>query len=348
MRNTPTLTIAIPTYNRAGYLRLTLERIQAQRSGAMADAVELLVCDNHSSDGTQAVLDAAKCVDSSIRIVRHDENIGPDRNMRACFELATGRYVWILGDDDFPAPGLLAELLPALMERDYGLVYLRPYGYDDIDASGRPPAIGGMRRYADVAPFLRRVGAHLTFISSMIVSKALLAGVDVFDAPTQNLLQLDIYLSACLRASQFLYVARYAVVCKRNNSGGYDFAEVFATRLFQIMQRYRDRGLPQRAVDALFGAMLLRYYPQYIVLMRWKRQAGVDAAYVRFEQCFGNRRLFRYFLAPIFKLPRPMALIWGGVCTLIGRSVGGDFLRGVVFAWRSAGRYLPAGRAMRR
>ncbi len=335
----PTLTIAIPTYNRARFLQLTMERIQAQRSALVPGQVELLVCDNHSGDGTPSILATAARSDPSIRIVRNATNIGPDANMRTCFEQAQGRYVWILGDDDFPAPGLLERLLPLLGQDSYGLVYLRPYGYDEDFDAERPAGLRRVKRYDSLAPFLRRVGAHLTFISSIIVSKEILEGCMVFDAPTENLLQLEIYLAAGRLGSHFLDAGHYSVVCKRNNSGGYDYADVFATRFSAVLRRHAALGLPQAAIDALTGAMLLRYYPQYLMAMRWRRQ-DVSAAYEKFAACYHGRWQFSVILAPIFFWPRPLALVWGGFWTAVGRSIGGDFLRGLAFAYSALRRRL--------
>ena len=55
--NTPLLTIAIPTYNRAGDLGTALGHIAGQL-GPLADRVEVLVSDNCSTDATAEVVAA--------------------------------------------------------------------------------------------------------------------------------------------------------------------------------------------------------------------------------------------------------------------------------------------------
>ena len=52
----PKVTVAIPTYNRAKYLRQTLEGLAAQRFPR--DHVEVLVIDNNSTDDTAAAVAA--------------------------------------------------------------------------------------------------------------------------------------------------------------------------------------------------------------------------------------------------------------------------------------------------
>jgi glycosyltransferase involved in cell wall biosynthesis len=329
----PTLTIAIPTYNRAEFLAKTLGRIQEQRAQFKHGEVELLVCDNHSNDATAEVLADFAARDPSLRVLRHDANIGPDRNTATCFMQARGQYVWILGDDDIPVDGLLARLLDRLKPGRFGLIYLRPYGYDVDDRAERPPSPPDMREYSDVARFLGKVGAHLTFISSIIVSKDFAGTVDFLQCDANNLLQLEIYLRAAERAERFLYVSGYCVACKRNNSGGYNFSKVFVTTLSQVLERHvRDSGLPAAAAKSIQNSMLLSYYPQRILLMRLRGEAGLSSALSVFHQQFGGSRLFRLLLRPIFTWPRWAAVAWGSLWTLIGRCASGDLTRGIYFA----------------
>lgn len=338
----PILTIAIPTFNRADFLSHTLERIQAQRSAMENGKVELLVCDNHSDDSTPDVLRAFQALDPSIRITRHNTNIGPDHNTAACFMLAHGRYVWLLGDDDFPVDGLLARLVPFLEESKFGLVYLKPYGYDVDPLAEYPSGLGGAHEYTNLAAFLYRVGAHLTFISSIVVYKDLVADLDFLACEANNLLQLEIYLAAAERSSNYLCMSHYSVACKRNNSGGYDFAEVFVTRLGAVVERHVRQGMPVAAAHALSKAMLLRYYPQNVLFMRLRRDEKLQASYLKFLHNFKNKVLFWIVVAPIFNLPRWPAIAWGGTWTLVGRGLGGDMTRGIKFCYSGLKRALLA------
>jgi glycosyltransferase involved in cell wall biosynthesis len=335
----PTLTIAIPTFNRASYLRHTLERIQEQRFAIGTDRIELLVCDNHSEDSTPDVLRAVQALDPSIRITRHNTNIGPDHNIATSFMLARGRYVWILGDDDFPVDGLLVGLIPILEKSDYGLVYLKPYGYDTDPIAERPFSLGSEHEYANLATFLYRVGAHLTFISSILVYKDFLEKHDFLAGEANNLLQVEIYLAAAERSSKYLYISRYSVACKRNNSGGYDFTEVFVERLNVVIDRHLQHGRPA-AARALRNAIMLRYYPQYILFMRLRRDKKAQENYSKFKKCYNKNAIFWIVIAPIFALPRWAAIAWGGCWTFLGRGLGGDMMRGIQFAYNGLKRSL--------
>ncbi|MCD4669855.1 MAG: glycosyltransferase family 2 protein [Actinomycetia bacterium] len=91
----PLVTIAIPTYNRAGsYLREAL-------AGAMNQTyenIEIIVSDNCSSDNTEAFIKGIS--DRRIRYFRHKKNIGANNNFNYCLEQAKGDYFLLLQDDD--------------------------------------------------------------------------------------------------------------------------------------------------------------------------------------------------------------------------------------------------------
>jgi glycosyltransferase involved in cell wall biosynthesis len=91
-----TLTIAIPTYNGARTIARCLASILPQ----IEDGVEVLVCDNGSSDETSALVQRMAREHRQIRYARNETNVGFDRNVDLCFQRARGEFVWILSDDD--------------------------------------------------------------------------------------------------------------------------------------------------------------------------------------------------------------------------------------------------------
>src|SRR3989338_5944877 len=90
----PKVTIAIPTYNRAKLLSQAIESVLVQTYKDF----ELLISDNASTDETNNVVTSFK--DPRIRYHRNRKNIGMMSNWNKCVELAQGKYLMILGDDD--------------------------------------------------------------------------------------------------------------------------------------------------------------------------------------------------------------------------------------------------------
>jgi glycosyltransferase involved in cell wall biosynthesis len=66
--------------------------------------------DNASNDNTSEIV---ACFHKKINInyIRHDTNIGPEKNLCQVIAAASGKYVWILSDDDPLVEGICAHLL---------------------------------------------------------------------------------------------------------------------------------------------------------------------------------------------------------------------------------------------
>ena len=167
----PLLTIAIPTYNRARYLRENLNVLFDQL--AAEPRVELIISDNASPDETPEVVSGFVERGLQVRYLRNETNVGPDANFLQCFELARGKYVWLVGDDDIILPGGIARTLALLAMEDYGLVYVTPYSFLKDFLAEKP--LDTVELSAEVIPdgmqFVNKAGPLLMFISAMIVNK---------------------------------------------------------------------------------------------------------------------------------------------------------------------------------
>jgi abequosyltransferase len=334
MSGRPKLSIAIPTYKRAAFLALTLAQLRQEIASVAPGAVEVVVSDNCSPDETPAVVAAAIDAGLPIRSIRNDSNIGSDRNIAQVFNLARGEYVLILGDDDLFVDGALATLLARLSERTYGVVCLRPYGYVNDFRREYPGGAGPDRLFTDCASFLCAIGEYLTLISACVINKRLIDDVEAGHFVGGNLTQVHLGLAAALAASHNLYVTRYSVACKRNNSGGYEFWRVFADELWDILDAYRGPKLPASGIRAVQTRYIFRFYPFYLLRERRDGGPGVEDARKRLRARFGDRMLFWVWLAPILFGPRPLALAWGAFTTFVGRGLTGDLRRGLAFAFR--------------
>lgn len=329
----PLLTIAIPTWRRATFLEKTLTqlRLELQRSDR-AGLVEVLVSDNCSPDQTPEVVKAEVAAGLPITYIRNDENIGSDANIAQCFNLASGRYVLILGDDDFLVDGVLDHLLDLLTGVDFGVVCLRPYGFENDFRREYPGAAGKDRVFVDSGDFLARIASLMTLISACVVNKQLIGDIDAREFCGGNLVQVHLVIRAALAAKQNVFVERYSVACTRNNSGGYDHAQVFVGSLGDTLDAYQDKGLTKETIRAIEKRLLIGYLPFYLFRQRLSREGDLSATYASFRRRFSKRWLFRLWAAPIIRLPRPLALVWGAFVVIVGRGINGDLKRGAVFA----------------
>src|SRR4051794_28205395 len=66
--------------------------------------IELVICDNASTDGTEGVCHDLVRADSRIVYHRHPANIGLTYNFVSAIQIAKGTYFRWIGDDDWLAP----------------------------------------------------------------------------------------------------------------------------------------------------------------------------------------------------------------------------------------------------
>ena len=104
------VTVCIPTYNRANFLREAIQSVLNQTY----THVQVLVCDNASTDNTAEVV---KSFDAA-RVTYHRQpfNVGIAGNHQTCAELASTDYVAFLSDDDLYKPDHIESCMAALRE----------------------------------------------------------------------------------------------------------------------------------------------------------------------------------------------------------------------------------------
>jgi glycosyltransferase involved in cell wall biosynthesis len=113
MDNPVLLSICIPTFNRSEYLRVMLEALLPQVA-EVGSRVEVWVSDNASTDDTPKVVEQASRL-GPVTYSRNDSNLGPLGNIiKPATQLATGEYVWLVGDHNLFMPGALSEVVGKL------------------------------------------------------------------------------------------------------------------------------------------------------------------------------------------------------------------------------------------
>jgi glycosyltransferase involved in cell wall biosynthesis len=109
----PLLSIVIPTYNRPERVAERLQELVSQCS----DECEILVLDNASDVNVEAYIRSRdETTAERIRFHRNPGNVGLAANICRAYEVAQGRWVWTLGDDDQVEAGAVAAILDTLKD----------------------------------------------------------------------------------------------------------------------------------------------------------------------------------------------------------------------------------------
>jgi len=111
----PLVSVVVPAFNEAGNLPGLVDEVVAALRGHLA--FELIVVDDHSTDDTLAVLQAAKARCPELRVLSHARQCGQSTGLRTGIRAARAPWVATLDGDGQNDPADLPRLLAA---RDAG------------------------------------------------------------------------------------------------------------------------------------------------------------------------------------------------------------------------------------
>lgn len=119
----PKVSVIVPNYNHAPYLRQRLDSIYAQHYRNF----EVILLDDCSSDGSREILiEYARRHAANTTTFFNEVNSGGVFNQwKKALELATGELVWIAESDDFCEPNFLAELVRFFRHDAVSLAFAR-------------------------------------------------------------------------------------------------------------------------------------------------------------------------------------------------------------------------------
>lgn len=123
----PTISIIIPNYNHAPYLK---ERIDSVLNQTYQD-FEVIILDDKSTDNSKDVIEQYRNHPKISHIIYNKVNSGSTfKQWEKGIELATGEWIWIAESDDFCELYFLSELMEiATKYLSAGLIYCQSYFY---------------------------------------------------------------------------------------------------------------------------------------------------------------------------------------------------------------------------
>ena len=175
---TQTVTIAIPTYNRAD--RFLQSAIECALEQTWED-LEIIVSDNCSTDNTGEVVKSYS--DSRLRYIRQEENIGANNNFNFCVNNANGDYLLLFHDDDVIDRDMVAACMDAAAgDTSFGLIRT---GTRLIDGEGKlireVPNFAGGLGYNDFFRGWMR-GEFTSYVCSTLFNTRLLQDIGGFQS----------------------------------------------------------------------------------------------------------------------------------------------------------------------
>lgn len=252
----PILSICIPTFNRKVFLYQALQSIICQLNDKLAKMTEIVISDNASSDGTDKMIDDLRSAfqNHQIRYYRQSVNIGAVRNVCFLARSANGSFVYLMSDDDTMIPGALEKII-GMIQSQPNLDAICP-GYCSLGDAFSESNISTIQNteclihYKDEA--LIRLGTMLTFISSVIFSKEVIAKVHV-NNPENNFPHSFIFLESISQGNGCLFLTKPCVAARPNYSVSCDLIQVYVTDFVELLEYAKQIGYSSQATRTVLS-----------------------------------------------------------------------------------------------
>lgn len=230
-----TLSLCYPTYNRGWCIKKQIERLK-QCPTEILEKIEILISDNCSTDDTQQIVEDAIANGFACRYIRNKENLGMDGNFVNCFRKASGKYVWLLGDDDVIIVESLCKVVEKLSEeKDYGLLH-----FEMNPKAGEPEFV----EYSDDDKFCKKISYWFTFISGNISQTKYVKDIPFEKYMGSFFTLIPVYFASMHGEKKNLMVNLKifdaGLDSKRN--GGYNFFQVFVNNYLGLLRDFEGKG----------------------------------------------------------------------------------------------------------
>jgi glycosyltransferase involved in cell wall biosynthesis len=193
----PLVTVVMPTFNRASLMRESASMVLNQ---TLRD-LELLICDDGSTDETADVVAQIAAEDKRVRYLRMPTRGGITGVVNYGIRASCGQYVQICHDHDIYLPPML-ERLACIFECNPSVVFAHP-GRQGCDYHGVPNRKAYfVCGYAEVTPgdqwrsrMLRGLASPVTGLS--MIRRSALERIGLFDPEFGACSDIDMWLRLC-------------------------------------------------------------------------------------------------------------------------------------------------------
>ena len=285
----PLLSICIPTFNRAEYLKNCIDAIAGQEG---FDEIEVVISDNYSTDGKQDIGEKYARDYPNIHYFRNAENV-IDMNYPLVFQRAKGVLRKLTNDTVLYKPGAIKYMLNAVKEN----MDSRPQLYFlNKEDNGAEP-----RYYNTLENYIGNIGYLLTWIGSVALWEEDVDDLDTFINNTDSrLAQVPFLLEQFEKHGGSVVYPKSIMggVLPKNKNLTYGLYQVFYVNFLGFIRPYAEQGkISNECYEKVRKVLLLDFFCRWIV--NWEK----DRRKYRFSETENLKELIEneYKNEPYFK-----------------------------------------------
>lgn len=171
--NLPKVSVYIPTHNRV----LLLERALKSVINQTYKNIEIIVCNDASTDSTREYIDTISRQHSNLIVLHNETGLGAPASRNRCIKASSGQFVTGLDDDDYFDPTRIERLMQGEYERsiqgeDYSFIF------GDIN---KITQTGTIYQKAESTVDLKKILTKNYIGNQFFISKEKLVSVGMFD-----------------------------------------------------------------------------------------------------------------------------------------------------------------------
>ncbi len=267
------LSICIPTYNRAKFLLEALSALEKAIPKDKEGLIELVISNNCSTDETKEIIDRFlnKNLSLESKVVHQIENIGP-KNTAVVSSYATGKFIWIVSDDDIILPNSLEKILSILEKSDHinGII-INYAGFEKDPLALEKSVLSKQDGVFDKNSALKHLCTSITFISALVYRQEKVFLHEKF--LNNNLPHSFLFLQAMNDGNIYSY-SENVLAMRMENSGGYDFYEVFLKTFNEVLYYANTLDYDENSIESVRKRHLRNHVTVFSIIFKSNKYYG--------------------------------------------------------------------------
>ena len=333
-----TLSICIPTFNRCNHLANCLNSI-ILNIGYNKNNVQICVSDNCSTDETEAVVrHAQKKIDIVYR--KNTKDLGVTRNFLNVINMADGKYVWLIGDDDLLMPNTFERLLEIIDQNNsVDFFYINSFHltteyvfeqHQPFDTKNLPLKMERFSewRISGQMNFLELIDPKISFDflggiylsvfnrekwidNTHVLNNEAIYDEKIFSHFDNTFPHVKIFANAFSNSKAYFHAEPLSI----NLSGAREWAPMYpfirSVRLIEALDEYHKNGLPYKTYWRCKNFALRNFIPDMVYTFVYKKESGYE--YIKFFKLLFSNWLYPEFYWSFFRLAfRKFNNLFGG------------------------------------
>lgn len=296
--NNKLLTIAIPTWNRAVKLQTALDILLPQII-EFKDDIEFIISDNASNDNTTEIVSIIKNKHSDFACVyyKQHENTGFFGNFHKCYELGTGKYFWLLSDDDYIFEGVIEQIINILRNNEVGAIFLNDWTINENLKQKLESEFVNKKDFFSNRPYRH------SLISSVIHRHNVKGNDMIFEELKGNaLIGYAVFLKAIYSYNKFAIIHGNALMVRNDSIIRFDALHIFTYDVNEIVEyinNFYDKKVITKIINSFLKTNISKHFKSYRFENKYKNN---NANFVFFKKFYPYLN-FWIFVFPFFLIP---------------------------------------------